>query len=39
MRAAAAAFPDDEFGGQPLDMARQGRLRDPLQQAGAGALA
>jgi uncharacterized protein (TIGR03083 family) len=39
MPAAAAALPDDELGGQPLDMTGQGRIGDPLQQAGAGALA
>jgi hypothetical protein len=39
IRAAAAAFPDDELGGQPFDMAWQVRLGDPLQQAGAGTLA
>src|SRR5262249_41622645 len=34
-RAAAAAFPDDEFGGQPLHVARQGPPGDPLQRARA----
>jgi hypothetical protein len=36
---AAAAFPDNELGGEPLGPWRQCRMGYPLQQAGAGALA
>jgi hypothetical protein len=38
-RRAAAAFPDDEPGGQPFNPARQARIGDPLKQHGASPLA
>jgi len=39
VRAAAAAFPDNELGGETFGLERQGRVGYPLEQAGAGALA
>src|SRR5579859_7519843 len=37
-RSAAAALPDDQLGGQQLDLAGQRRVGDPVEQAGAGTL-